>query len=82
MNKILIALVGSFCFTLASAQVDKAASEATDSVKHKIDQKSAESDAKKSGPIGKTVNNVKADYHKSQSKSSSNKAKKALKNAG
>ena len=82
MKKTLLILAGSLCVSIAGAQVDKAASEATDSAKHKIDQKRAESDAKKSGPIGKTVNNVKSDYHKRQSKSSADKAKKALKDAG
>jgi len=82
MNKLLIALVASLTVLTAGAQVGKAASEATDSVKHKIDEKRADSDAKKSGPVGKVVNNVKSGYHKNRSKSSATKAKQALKNAG
>lgn len=85
MNKTLIALATSLTLLAAStvnAQVDKAASEATDAVKHKIDEKRADSDAKKSGPVGKVVNNVKSGYHKNRAKSSATKAKSALKNAG
>lgn len=85
MNKALIALATSlalFAAVPASAQIGKAASEATDSAKHKIDEKRADSDAKKSGPIGKAVNNVKSGYHKNRSKASADKAKKALKDAG
>ncbi|KTT23768.1 hypothetical protein [Pseudacidovorax intermedius] len=61
------------------AQLGKAASEATDAAEHKIDQKRAESEAKKSGPVGKAVNNVKSSYHKNRSESSATKAKNALK---
>jgi hypothetical protein len=82
MNKILLALVASLTVMTAGAQVGKAASEATDAAKHKIDQKRADSDAKKSGPVGKAVNNVKSSYHKNRANSSADKAKKALKNAG
>ncbi|MEJ7688350.1 MAG: hypothetical protein WKG52_15960 [Variovorax sp.] len=82
MKKILFALAASFALMSAGAQVGKAASDATDAVKHKIDQKRADSDAKKSGPVGKTVNNVKSGYHENRSKNSADKAKKALKNAG
>ena len=85
MNKILLtvaALAASFTVTTASAQVGKAASEATDAAKHKIDEKRADSEAKKSGPVGKAVNNVKSGYHKNRANSSADKAKKALKNAG
>ena len=85
MNKTLIALVTA-CTLLAagtaSAQVGKAASEATDAAKHKVDEKRADSQAKKSGPVGKTVNNVKSGYHKNRSKNSAEKAKQSLKNAG
>ena len=81
MNKILLALVASLTVLGASAQVSKAASEATDSAKHKIDEKHADSEAKKSGPFGKAVNNVKSGYHKNQSKRSAEKAKKSLKDA-
>ena len=66
----------------AFAQIDKAASNAADAAEHKIDQKRADSDAKKSGPVGKVVNGVKSDYHQSQSKRSAEKAKQALKDAG
>lgn len=84
-RKILMALTASLTLLAvgtASAQVGKAASEATDAAKHKIDEKRADSDAKKSGPVGKAVNNVKSGYHKNRSKSSAEKAKKALKDAG
>ncbi len=81
-NKILIALAASLTVLTAGAQVDKAASEATDAAKHKIDEKRADSEAKKSGPVGKAVNNVKSDYHKNRSENSAEKAKKAIKNAG
>ena len=82
MNKILIALAASLTMLSAGAQIGKAASEATDAAKHKIDQKRADSEAKKSGPVGKAVNNVKSGYHKNRADSSADKAKKALKNAG
>jgi hypothetical protein len=82
MKKILIALAASLAVLSAGAQVGKAASNATDSVQHKIDQKQAESAARKSGPVGKAVNNVKSGYHKNRAKNSANKAKQALKNAG
>lgn len=74
-----LALMGTA--TVATAQVGKAASEASDSAEHKIDQKRAENEAKKSGPVGKVVNNTKAEYHKSRSKHSADKAKQSLKNA-
>ncbi|CAA2101809.1 hypothetical protein [Variovorax paradoxus] len=85
MNKALIAIATSltlFAAGTASAQLGKAASDATDAAEHKIDQKQAESKAKKSGPVGKAVNNVKSGYHKNRSKASADKAKKALKDAG
>jgi hypothetical protein len=82
MKKIMFALVASLAVLGANAQVGKAASEATDSVQHKIDEKRADSDAKKSGPVGKAVNNVKSGYHKNRAKNSANKAKQSLKNAG
>ncbi|MDB5849425.1 MAG: hypothetical protein JWP29_3177 [Rhodoferax sp.] len=88
MKKILLALAVSLtAFTAltalpANAQVAKAASEATDAAKHKIDEKRADSEAKKSGPVGKVVNNVKSGYHHNKSKNSANKAKQALKDAG
>lgn len=85
MNRALIAVATSLTLLMAgtaSAQVGKAASEATDAAKHKIDEKRADNEAKKSGPVGKAVNNVKSGYHKNRSESSADKAKKALKNAG
>lgn len=85
MNKFLIALATSITLLAAgtaNAQIGKAASEATDAAKHKIDEKRADNDAKKSGPIGKAVDNVKSGYHKNRAKSSIGKAKKSLKNAG
>jgi len=82
MHKILFALVTSLAVLAANAQLGKAASEATDATKHKIDEKRADSEAKKSGPVGKAVNNVKSGYHKNRSKSSADKAKQALRDAG
>jgi anionic cell wall polymer biosynthesis LytR-Cps2A-Psr (LCP) family protein len=82
MKKMVFALVAALTLASASAQVGKAASEATDAAKHKIDQKRAENEAEKSGPVGKAVNNVKSGYHKKQSERSAEKAKKALKDAG
>ncbi len=82
MKKILFALAASLTMLGASAQVGKAASEGADAVEHKIEEKRADSEAKKSGPVGKAVNNVKSGYHKNRSKNSANKAKKALKDAG
>ena len=82
MKKIILALVASFTVLTAGAQVGKAASDGADAVQHKIDQKRADSQAKKSGPVGKAVNNVKSGYHKNRSKNSANKAKQALKDAG
>lgn len=84
MHKILIALATSLTLLAAgpaSAQVGKAASEATDAAKHKIDEKRADSEAKKSGPVGKAVNNVKSGYHKKRAQHSADKAKKSLKDA-
>jgi hypothetical protein len=81
MRKTLITLAAA-AFVVATgsatAQVGKAASEATDSARHKIDEKRADSKAKESGPVGKTVNNVKSEYHEAQSKRSADKAKKAV----
>ena len=85
MKKILMALATAMTLLAAGtshAQVGKAASEASDAAKHKIDEKRADSEAKKSGPVGKAVNNVKSGYHKNRADSSADKAKKALKNAG
>lgn len=82
MHKFLIALTASLAVLTAHAQLGKAASEATDAAKHKIDQKRADSDAKKSGPVGKVVNGVKSEYHENRAKSSADKAKQSLKNAG
>lgn len=65
--------------TSAFAQLDKAATDAADAAEHKVEQKKAESDAKKSGPVGKAVNNTKAKYHKSQANRNAKSAKKALK---
>ena len=93
-RKILIALAASLTMLAAgtasartragppSPQIGKAAPDATDAAKHKIDEKRADSDAKKSGPVGKAVNNVKSGYHKNRSEASKDKAKKALKDAG
>ncbi|KQP43331.1 hypothetical protein ASF44_07155 [Pseudorhodoferax sp. Leaf274] len=82
MKKFVFAIAAALTVATASAQIGKAASEATDAAKHKIDQKRAESEAEKSGPVGKAVNNVKSGYHKKQSERSADKAKKAIKNAG
>ena len=82
MKKMLFALAASLTVLTAGAQVGKAASEATDAAKHKIDEKRADNEAKKSGPVGKAVNNVKSGYHKNRSQNSADKAKKALKDAG
>lgn len=81
MKKFLFALATALTLASASAQVGKAASEATDAAKHKIDQKQAEGEAAKSGPVGKVVNNVKSGYHKKQSERSAKKAKQSLKDA-
>jgi hypothetical protein len=81
MHKIILALAASLTVLTAGAQIGKAASEATDATKHKIDEKRADSDARKSGPFGKAVNNVKSGYHKNRSKNSADKAKQALKDA-
>ncbi len=82
MHKFLLALTASLALLSAHAQVGKAASDATDAVKHKIDEKRADSDAKKSGPVGKVVNGVKSKYHQNRASSSANKAKQDLKKAG
>ena len=84
MKKILVTLAAALSVLAAStvnAQVGKAASEATDAAKHKIDEKRADSEAKKSGPVGKAVNNVKSGYHKNRAKANADKAKKSLKDA-
>jgi hypothetical protein len=81
MHKIILALAASLTVLTAGAQIGKAASEATDATKHKMDEKRADSDARKSGPFGKALNNVKSGYHKNRSKNSADKAKQALKDA-
>lgn len=81
MKKIVFAAIASLAVLSAHAQIGKAASEATDAAQHKVDQKQAESDAKKSGPVGKAVNNVKSEYHENRAKADAEKAKKSLKNA-
>lgn len=82
MKKIAVAaaILASFAALSANAQVGAAANDATDAAQHKVDQKQAESKAKKEGPVGRAVDNVKADYHKHEAKASANKAKKELNN--
>jgi hypothetical protein len=83
MKRILIALATSVSLLSAGAavaQAGKAASEATDSVRHKIDEKRADSKAEKSGPVGKSVNKAKSGYHKNRSRDSADDAKDALRN--
>ena len=77
-NKTLIALAISMAAIGASAQVDKAASNAADAAQHKVDQKRAEAKAADSGPIGKAVNNTKAEYHEKMAEKDTKDAKKAL----
>ena len=77
-NKTLIALAISMAAIGASAQVDKAASNAADAAQHKVDQKRAEAKAEDSGPIGKAVNNTKAEYHKGMAEKNKNDAKENL----
>lgn len=82
MKKALIALATSFSLLAAGAafaQAGKAASEATDSVRHKIDEKRADRKAEKSGPVGKAVNKAKSGYHKNRSGAAADDAKDALK---
>jgi hypothetical protein len=82
MRKVLIALTMSFSLLAAGAavaQAGKAASEATDSVRHKIDEKRADRKADKSGPVGKVVNKTKSGYHKNRSSAAADDAKDALK---
>ncbi|QIL80568.1 hypothetical protein G7047_12140 [Diaphorobacter sp. HDW4A] len=80
MKKLLLATAfGIFATTSAFAQLGAAASNAADAAEHKVEQKQAESEAKKSGPVGKAVNNTKAEYHKAQSKRHTKKAKAAVK---
>ena len=81
MKKILFAVLAAVSVMSASAQVGKAASEATDAAQHRIDQKRAEGQSEKSGPVGKVVNKAKSGYHKKQSERSATKAKQALKDA-
>lgn len=79
---VLIAATTMLCISGgAYAQLAKAASETASAAEHKIDEKRAETDAKKSGPVGKVVNKTKAGYHKAQAKRSTDKAKQSLKNA-
>ena len=82
MKKVLIALATSFSMLAtgaAVAQAGKAASEATDSIRHKIDEKRADRKAEKSGPVGKVVNKTKSGYHKNRSSDAADDAKNALK---
>ena len=62
-----------------AADVGKAASEATDAAKHKIDQKRAEKKEKESGPVGKAVNDVKGKYHENRAGAAAENAKDAMK---
>lgn len=85
LRQTLTALLASAALLAAgstAAQVGRAASEAGNAVEHKIDQKRADSRAKRSGPVGKAANHVKSGYHQNRSQSSAHKAKRALKNAG
>lgn len=80
MKKLIITTaIGLFATTSAFAQLADAASNAAGAAEHKLEQKQAESEAKKSGPVGKVVNGTKAQYHKAQSKRKTQKAKSALK---
>jgi hypothetical protein len=82
MKNVLIALATSVSLLAAGgavAQAGKAASEATDSVRHKIDEKRADHKAEKSGPVGKVVNKTKSTYHKNRASESADDAKDALK---
>jgi len=82
MKKMIFAVAASLALMgAAQAQVGKAANEATDAAQHKVDQKQAEAKAANSGPVGKAVNGVKADYHEHAAKSDAKKAKKSLNNA-
>ena len=75
---LLAAAVGILATTSAFAQLDKAASEATSAADHKIEQKQAEGEAQKSGPVGKAVNNTKAEYHKNMAEHNANEVKEEL----
>lgn len=77
-SKTLIALAMSVAAVGAYAQLDKAASNASDAVQHKADQKRAEAKAADSGPVGKAVNNTKAEYHKEMADHNAKEAKDAL----
>ena len=80
MKKLLLAAaISVLATTSAWAQLTDAASNAAGAAEHKIEQKQAESEAKKSGPVGKVVNGTKAQYHKAQSKRKGAQAKKAAK---
>ncbi|MPM54744.1 hypothetical protein SDC9_101524 [bioreactor metagenome] len=82
MKKILVATaLGIFAATSAFAQLDKAAADANEAAQHKVEEKKAENQAAKSGPVGKAVNKTKAKYHKAQSQHHAKKAKTEVKNA-
>lgn len=77
-TKNIIVVLASFVAFSAYAQIDKAASEAANAVEQRLEQKRAEDDAAKSGPVGKAVNDVKAEYHKKRAEHSEKEAKDAL----
>ena len=74
-----IAIAASLIALGAHAEIGKAASDASDAAKHKMEQQRAESKAKESGPVGKAVNDVKAEYHGKQAERQTENAKKELK---
>lgn len=77
-NKTLIALAISMAAFGATAQVDRAASEATEAAQHRADQMRAEGKAANSGPVGKAVNNTKAEVHKKMAEHDEKEAREAL----
>ena len=64
--------------TKSDSKASKIATDANDALNHKADQKRAENKAANSGPVGKAVNNTKAEYHKGMAEHNANEVKEEL----
>ena len=80
-KKHLIALAATMASFGAMAQIDQAVKDSREAIEHRTDQVGAERKAAESGPIGKAVNNTKAEYHKKMAEHHEKEAIKELKQA-
>lgn len=80
-KKHLIALAATMASFGAMAQIDQAVKDSREALEHRSEQLNAERKAADSGPIGKAVNNTKAEYHKKMAEHHQKEAAKELKGA-